>query len=107
MVCLISMLTGRAFCQGASKDISKRTLSCVPMQFYGYLKTAKQLKPNKFRRYKTRSLKNPFQKLFVESKPKNFFLAVVDDSGDSATFPVQQDDYEQIRMALADALHPR
>ncbi len=78
----------------------------MPIQFYGYLKTAKQLKSNMSRRYKTRSLKNPFQNLFVEGKPKNFFLAVVDVLGDFATFPVQQEEYDQVRMTIADALHP-
>ena len=106
MICLITMMTGKAFCQGASNDLSKRTMNCMPMQFYGYLKTAKQLKSNMSRRYNTRTMKNPFQKFFVESKPKSVFLAIVDDLGDFATFPMQQEEYDQIRMTLADALHP-
>ncbi len=98
--------TGRAFCQGPSSDLAKRTLKCVPMQFYGYLRTAKQLKSMMSCRYKKRNLKIPFQKLFVEGKPKNLFLATVDDLGDFMSFPVQQDENDQIRVALADALHP-
>ncbi len=42
----------------------------------------------------------------MEGKPKKFFYAVVDELGDFAFFPVQQDEYDRIRMALADALHP-
>ena len=76
------------------------------MHFFGYLKTTNQIKMNISKRYKTRSLKNPLQKLFIEGKPKNYFAALIDDLGDFMTFSCSEDEYVQIRDTLADAVHP-
>ena len=43
MVCLITKATGNPFCRGANNDLAKKTLTCLPMQFFEYLKTAKEL----------------------------------------------------------------
>ena len=106
VICLTTMINGNAFCQGTAHDVTRRVMECPAMQFFGYLKTTNQIKMTISKRYKTRSLKNPLQKLFIEGKPKNYFLALVDDLGDFMPFPCSEDEYVQIRETLADAVHP-
>ncbi len=73
---------------------------------FGYLRTTNQIKMNFSKRYKIRNLKNPLQKLFIDGKLKNYFLASVDDLDDFMCSPCNEDENEQIRETLADAVHP-
>ncbi len=101
IVCLISMINGNAFLK---PDPLERAVKAPALQFYGYVRTVKQIKQQVSKRYITRSRKTVYQQLYVDSKPKNFFFGMVDDLGVYEKFSLEEDEYKQVRETLADAL---
>ncbi len=68
IVCLISMINGNAFLK---PDLLERAVKASALQFYGYVRTVKQIKQQVSKRYITRSRKTVYQQLYVDSEPKN------------------------------------
>ncbi len=67
------------------------------MQFFCSLRTVRQIKLQVTRRYILRTRKTVFRPLFVDPKPKNFLFGMVDNHGVYLDFPLQEDEYKQIR----------
>ena len=87
IVCLTTLLTGNAF---RRSNLQRRFMRAPNLQFFGCLRTIKQLKAQVAKRYKTRSLKTVYQPLYLDSKHKNFFIGLVDDRGVFSDFPVEE-----------------
>ncbi len=100
-VCPISMINGNAFLK---PDLLDTLVKAPALQFFGYVKTVKQIKQQVSRRYITRSRKTVYQQLYVDSKPENFFLCMVDNLGVYENFPLEEDEYNQVRETVADTL---
>ncbi len=101
ILCLISMINGKAFLK---PDLLDRAVKAPALQFFGYVRTVKQIKQQVSKRYITRSRKTVYQQLYVDSKPKNFFLGMVDNLGVYEDFPLEEDEYNQVRETVADTL---
>ncbi len=101
IACLISMNNGNAILK---PDLRERAVKAPALQFYGYVRTVNQIKQQVSKRYITRSRKTVYQQLYVDSKPKNFFLGMVDDLGVYGSFPLEEDENKQVRETLVDAL---
>ncbi len=78
VVCLITMINENAF---RNLDLQTRIVDAPAMQFFCSLRTVKQIRPQMTKRYILRTRKTVFQPLFLDPKPKNFFLGMVDDQG--------------------------
>ncbi len=97
VVSLVSILNGNAFLTPSMLD---RMMKAPSVQFFLYSKTVKQQKLQWSKRYITRSKKTVYQLLYVDSKPKNVFLGLVDDLGAYVDFPVDSDELPQLRQML-------
>ena len=100
-LCLISMINGNAFLK---PDLLERVVKAPALQFYGYVRTMTQIKQEVCKRYITPSRKTVYQQLYADSKPKNFFLGMVDDLGIYESFALEEDEYNQVRETLSVAL---
>ena len=101
VVSLVSILNGNAFLRPSMLDPMMKAPS---IEFFGYSKTVKQQKLQWSKRYITRSKETVYQPLYVDSKPKNFFLGLVDDLGAYVDFPEDSDEFPQLRQMLVDSL---
>ncbi len=100
-VCLISMINGNAFLK---PDLLDRAVEAPALQLFGYVRTVKQIKQQVSNRYITRSRKTVYQQHYVDSKPKNFFLGMVDNLGVYEDFSLEEDEYNQVRETVVDTL---
>ncbi len=89
VICLITMINGNAIRRA---DLQSRVVDAPAMQFFCSLRTVKQIKLQVRNRYIFRTRKTVFQPLFEDSKPRNFFLGMVDDHGTYRDFPMQEDE---------------
>ncbi len=82
-------------------NLQRRVMRAPNLQFFGCLKTIKQLKAQVAKRYKTRSLKTVYQNLYLDSKPRNFFIGLVDGRGVFLDFPVEEEEYTHLRQLMS------